>query len=183
MSYIEPEDIQFARIFREYHSRFVRFAYNYVRDSALAEDITMDAMTKYWENRTALEIKNIPAYILTIVKNRCLNHLEHLSVRMNVSEKIKKHEEWKLQTSIASLRACDPNEVFSEEIERIVRETLETLPEQTQKIYRMSRHENIPHKDIAEQTGITIKGVEFHIAKTMKALRDNLKDYLYLFMF
>ena len=32
-------------------------------------------------------------------------------------------------------------------------------------------------KDIAEETGLTVKGVEYHITKTLKVLRIRLKDY------
>ena len=44
----------------------------------------------------------------------------------------------------------------------------------------MSRFENKTVKEIAEETNITAKGVEYHITK---ALRINLKDYLPLFYF
>ena len=38
-------------------------------------------------------------------------------------------------------------------------------------------------KEIADETNLTIKGVEYHITKALKALRINLKDYLPLFYF
>lgn len=33
------------------------------------------------------------------------------------------------------------------------------------------------HKEIAEELGISVKGVEYHISKAVKLLRDNLKEY------
>ena len=47
----------------------------------------------------------------------------------------------------------------------------------------MSRFENKTVKEIADETNLTIKGVEYHITKALKALRINLKDYLPLFYF
>ena len=43
--------------------------------------------------------------------------------------------------------------------------------------------ENKTVKEIADETNLTIKGVEYHITKALKALRINLKDYLPLFYF
>ena len=48
----------------------------------------------------------------------------------------------------------------------------------------MSRFENKTVKEIAEETNITAKGVEYHISRAVKMLRDNLKDYApFLFFF
>lgn len=64
------EDItSFNQLYKEFQRRFVRFANTYVRDLTTAEDITIEAMMYYWENRQSLsEDSNIPAYILTIIK-------------------------------------------------------------------------------------------------------------------
>ena len=47
----------------------------------------------------------------------------------------------------------------------------------------MSRFENKMNKEIAENLGITVKGVEYHISKALKEFRISLKDYLPLFYF
>ena len=54
--------VSFNKLFTEYHERFVRFAYTYVDNYMEAEDIVMEAMTYYWENRTRLFGVNTPAY-------------------------------------------------------------------------------------------------------------------------
>lgn len=61
--------------------------------------------------------------------------------------------------------------------------TIHYMPEQTRRIFEMSRFENKTVKEIAEETNITAKGVEYHITKALKVLRINLKDYLPLFYF
>jgi len=47
----------------------------------------------------------------------------------------------------------------------------------------MSRYENKSVKEIADSLDITVKGVDYHISKALKALRVNLKDYLYILFF
>ena len=95
-------------------------------------------------------------------------------------EEIKKRE---LSIRISTLEACDPEEIFREEIRTILQRTLQSLPEQTRRIFEMSRFENKTVKEIAIETNLTVKGVEYHITKTLKVLRINLKDYLPLFYF
>ena len=118
------EDItSFNQLYKEFQRRFVRFANTYVRDLTTAEDITIEAMMYYWENRQSLsEDSNIPAYILTIIKNKCLNYLRHQQIHEEYSDKIKDYYEWELNTRIATLQACEPYELFISEIQELVQQ-------------------------------------------------------------
>lgn len=174
----------FNQLFTDYQGRFIRFANTYVRDTTVAEDITIDALMYYWENHSSLATdSNVPAYILAIIKHKCLNYLQHIHVREEYSELARKHAEWELQTRISTLEACEPYELFTAEAQAIVNKTLAALPEQTRRIFIMSRYHNQSHKEIAETLGMTTKGVEFHISKVLRGLRINLKDYFPLFTY
>ena len=174
----------FNKLFADYQGRFIRFANMYVRDTAVAEDFVIEALTYYWENRQTLkENSNIPAYILTIIKHKCINHLQHIQIRQDVNEELKDHAQWELNTRIFTLEACDPNELFTIEAQNIVNRTLAELPEQTRRVFMLSRYENKSHKEIAEMLDMTTKGVEYHIARALKKLHTNLKDYIPLLLF
>lgn len=174
----------FNQLFADYQGQFIRFANIYVRDIAVAEDFTIEALMLYWENRNTLKAdSNVPAYILTIIKNKCINYLQHIQVREDASEHLKNHAEWELNTRISTLEACNPEELFTAEAQEIVNKTLASLPEQTRRIFIMSRYENKPYKEIAETLGMTTKGVEYHIAQALKKLHVNLKDYIPLLVF
>ena len=102
----------FNQLFADYQGRFIRFANIYVRDIAVAEDFTIEALMQYWENRNTLKAdSNVPAYILTIIKNKCINYLQHIQVREDASEHLKNHAEWELNTRISTLEACNPEEL------------------------------------------------------------------------
>lgn len=174
----------FNHLFLTYRSRFVHFAYTYVRDWAVAEDLITEAFMYYWENRSSLEsTTNLPAYILTTIKHKCLNYLQHQQVEEEATGKMRQHAEWALRTRIATLEDCDPNELFSEEVRQIVMRVLADLPEQSRRVFLMSRYENKTHKEIASLLGITPKGVEFHITKVLRELRKGLKDYFPFFVY
>lgn len=169
----------FNQLFIDYQERFIRFAYTYVEDMAIAEDFTSEAFIYYWENRHTLkDNSNIPAYILTVVKHKCLNYLQHVQVKEQTTEKLINLATWELNIRITTLKACDPEEAFSNEAMEIVRKTLEAMPVKTRKVFIMSRFEDKTYNEIASELNLTRKGVEFHISKTLKALRFKLKDYL-----
>jgi len=136
-------DIQtFNQLFNEYYERFIRFAQGYVREKETAEDFVSEAFTQFWENRENLQSDTKPqAYILTIIKNKCLNHLQHIQVKQHAENILCEHESWRLSLSINTLQACDPEFLFSEEMEKIIAETLQSLPKKTRQIFVLNRFE------------------------------------------
>lgn len=173
----------FDRLFGEYRPRFLRFARGYVADPAEAEDIVMESFVAAWRHRETLTAETFPPYTLTIVKNKCLNWLRGQAVRLRAAESLHSHNTQVLRTRIATLEACNPEELFSKEARRIVDRTLAELPERTREIFIRSRFRGQSYKEIADEMGITVKSVEFEISKAMKRLRVALKDYLAFFAF
>lgn len=173
-------DIQsFNQLFNEYYERFIRFAQGYVRERETAEDFVSEAFTLFWENRENLLPDTKPqAYILTIVKNKCLNHLQHIQVRQHTENVLSEHESWRFSQSINTLQACDPEFLFSEEMERIIHETLQNLPKKTRQIFVLNRFEGLSYHEIATKMNLSGKTIEYHISKALSELRVRLK-FLY----
>lgn len=170
----------FNKLYTDYRSRFVRFANSYVRDISVAEDITTEAFIVYWENKDNISGEsNIPAYLLTVIKNKCLNYLSRSEIKSRILSNMQESAEWELNLRISTLEACNPDDLFSSEIKRIVDETLASLPAKTFEIFSLSRYKNKSHKEIAAILNITTKGVEFHITKALAKLRENLRDYIF----
>lgn len=173
-----------SRLLESYKGRFISFANSYVQDFSVAEDFTMEAFMDYWEMKDMLQPdSNVPAYILTLIKHKCLNHLKRRQLHEDISQRLRAVAEWELNLQISSLEVCEPTELFTTEIKEIVNSTLQQLPEQTRRIFLMSRVGNKTRKEIAYELNMTSKGVEYHIGKALSALRINLKDYYTLLPF
>ena len=169
----------FNELFKRHKESFTLFAKSYVRDGMVAEDIYMESMIQYWEKRKDLPPDtNLPAYILTIVKNKALNYLRHQIVEENMLNRLGTVSEKEVHMNISSLEACNPYELFVEDIQEIVEKTLSGLSENTKEIFYLSRFSNLSNKEIAHKFNISEKGVEYHINKALKALRIALQDYL-----
>lgn len=173
----------FTSLFEQYKKPYILFAYTYVKDMHEAEDIYMDVMMRFWENRKDIPSDvHFPSYLLTAVKNRALNILRQKYIRTDIDKNMSEHQLRELDFRISSLEECNPVELFTDEIREIIDSTLQYLPEYTRLIFFMSRYENKTNKEISQELNINIKNVEYHISKALKIFRSNLKDYLPLLL-
>ena len=168
----------FNIIYERNYQRSFMFAKSYVHDDMIAEDIVSDSLVKYWRLISTQKGEATEALLLSILRNKALDYLRHKAVHDAAIENLEEIKKRELSIRISTLEAFDP-----EEIRTILQRTLQSLPEQTRRIFEMSRFENKTVKEIAIETNLTVKGVEYHITKTLKVLRINLKDYLPLFYF
>lgn len=180
---VKVRNKDFNIIYERNYRRSFLFTKSYVHDDMVAEDIATEALVKYWKLVMSNESEVSEALLLTILKNKALDYLRHEAIHQAAIENLMELGNRELSIRISTLEACDPEEIFSAEIREIIDRTLQTLPEQMRKVFEMSRYDNKAIKDIAEETGLTVKGVEYHITKSLKVLRVSLKDYLPLFYF
>lgn len=173
----------FTDIYNTYYKRAFYFVKSYVHDEGAAEDIASESLIKLWEQLKQREIDQIAPFLLTILKNKSLDFLKHEEVKRAALEEMKDWRDYELNIRISSLEECNPDDIFSDEVERIVADTLESLSSQTRQVFTMSRFENKSNKEIAEAMDISTKSVEYHITKALKVLRVALKDYLPIFLF
>lgn len=175
--------ISFSDIYTSYYKRSFLFVKSYVRDDMVAEDIVSDALIHLWETTRKETVEHPMSLLLAILKNGALNYLKHQSVKESATETISSKMIRDLNYRITTLQACDPEEIFSSEITQIVDKTLQSLPEQTRRIFEMSRYESLSVKEIASELSLSTKSVEYHITKSLKLLRIALKEYLPIFYF
>lgn len=168
----------FAELYATYHQKCFLFTQSYVHDKFVAEDIASEALIKLYEVIRTGTINNVSAYLLTLLKNKSLDHLKTLSIRKKAHDHLSKLGIEELNFRISSLEECDPNIIFSKEIEQIIAHTLSELSSQTREIFVLSRYENLSNMEIALNLDMSVKNVEYHISKALKLLRLKLKDFL-----
>lgn len=171
-------------LYIKYYKKALLFTKSFVHDEIIAEDIVSESLIKCWENLKGMDDPDhIDALVLTILKNKSLDYLKHETIKNETINQLMDLEKRELELRIYSLEACDPNEVFSNEIKQIIAQTLAELPPKTRQIFIMSRFQNKSNKQIASELNTTIKGVEYHITRSLKYLRISLKDYLPIIQF
>ena len=173
----------FNELYKKHYKKCFLFAKSYVHDNWIAEDISSEALIKLWELMKLKEIEHPLALLFSILKNKSLDYLKHETVKQEALSALSTDGLRELSIRISTLEACDPEQMYSTELQEIIESTLNRLPEQTRKIFMMSRFENLTRQEIADALGLSKKGVEYHISKALKILQINLKDYLPFFYF
>ena len=170
---------EFGKLFFEFKPRFIALAYRYVRDRETAEDLVSDSFMTFWEMHETLPADiNVPAYILTSVKNRCLNHLNAQIRHRRAEQDMHSTLTRRLQADVRSLSACDPDLLFSEEIRAILKQAVRKMPKMTRSVFLLSRIRNMTYSEIAAELGISVSHVNFEIRRALNLMRSELKDYL-----
>lgn len=163
---------------KDNYSRARRFVRSYVTDPDAAEDIVSEGILAFWRKRDELREETAQAYLFTILRNKALDHLRKERACRMVSLSAEEGQELlDLDLRISSLNETTPDKIFSKEISRIFRETVQSLPEQTREIFETHRFGEKTYAEVARIFDMTDKGVEYHIRKALKALRVALKDY------
>lgn len=168
----------FSNIYTLYFKKACRFAKYYVRDEGVSEDIATEALLKVWREVKAEDVVSARRLLITILRNKSYDYLRHERVKQNAFEDICGSQQQELRISIYSWEEANHCGLFSEEVNRILMQTLAILPERTQKIFWMIRVEELTYEEAARQIGISAKGIDYHVSKAQRVLRVALKDYL-----
>jgi len=110
-------------------------------------------------------------------RNACLSHLRHQKLETNFFEKSLKSSE-NLQLNYEALEELSVEKIDFQNLERVIQETIASLPPRCREVFVLSRYENLKNKEIAEKLDISVKAVEANITRALTTLRENTKDYL-----
>jgi RNA polymerase sigma-70 factor (ECF subfamily) len=153
-------------LFRSHYNELCNFAYKYVQSKDEAEEIVQETFFRLWNKKTKIKIKkSLKSYLYTSVRNLCTEHGRHLTVKTKYANETIETE--KVPTPQSILEAT--------QLENLIKETFEKLPDRCRKIFRMSRNEGLKYAEIAEKLSISVKTVEADMGQALKALRHTLK--------
>lgn len=174
----EGDEKAFGIIFHAYYSALVHFANAYIHDREASRGIVQSVFLKLWEKRALLkETENLKSFLYTLTRNESVSYLRHLKAGQRFASKTSE-EAHDFQLNLDALNNLDFSNIDLENIERIIAETIETLPDRCREVFMMSRYENMKNPEIAEKLQISVKAVEANMTRALKIFRENLKDYL-----
>lgn len=174
---------EFGRLFSRYRDKFISIARSYVRDELTAEDIVAESFTNFWDSRGKIVIDTVPeAYIMQMVKNKCLNYLRDKANRMRIQQQMHEDSYKAIITEIGVLGKDETGLIFRSDVAAIFRKLLATVPESTREIFLASRFESLTYNEIAEKYGVSPRKVKREIQHVLEIMRTSLKDYLPLLL-
>jgi len=167
----------FEAVFTKHFVKLCLYAEHYLRDKHAAREIVEDFFCNFWENCTSLTIEsNLAGYLCRSIHNRCLKYLRH--------EKVKQKYIECSQYLFTDRELLEPVSddypealLISHELEKEIRNSIDSLPDQCKKIFLLNRFENLTYREISQQLGISVNTVKTQMTRALQKLRSRLKDY------
>ena len=174
----------FSRVYSIYFPKLVRFAREFVLSTEDAENIIQDIFIYLWEHQEILgSLSNLNAFLFVLVKNRCIDFIRQKKLVERKREEFEMVMDKELQLKMYALQQFDENALSADDIEVILNNAINSLPEKCREVFILSRMEGLKYREIAERLNISTKTVENQIITALRKLRVELKDYLPLFIF
>ena len=146
-SYDQPD--VFDRLFARHYTSLWSFAFHYVKDKDIAEDLVQEAFIQLWDHLKGFDsFAAIRVYLFRNVRNAALDYLRHDKVRNRNSTEL---NVW-LQNE---LREPLERKIIEEEVFGSMYDAIYKLPEQTRKIVLLTL-EGVSNPKIAEQLKISV---------------------------
>ena len=160
---MQIKEQRFKALFLSASGRMYKAAYILLGDEDEAKDVVQDIFAKLWTGTIPLKEESQRTYLLTCVRNRCLNIIAHR------------------QTQQEAIRLLTPEAIAEENhddeiVEMVNRYVDEKLSPQTSRIIKMHFDEDQSYKDISNSLGISLSAVNKHIVQGLRKLRSTFKD-------
>ena len=178
--------MKFDEFYLNRYLKMKRFAQEYVNSEEDAEDIVQDVFLELYtiyDTLISTYHVDIVSYTFVSVRNRCIDYLRRKMIERKSKERILEKEILILRMKFDSLEALEDNLFKERDIETILNEALQSLPEKCREILIKHKIEGKKQKDIAKELNISHKTVENQLSIAFKKLKETLGKYPGLFMF
>lgn len=168
---IEGDSDAFEKIYYLFVERVYYFALRYLRNSADAEEMVQEVFSKIWESRKNINIElSFSGYLLTTTKNTIFN--DH---RKKINHQVYCNQIFTyLQKTMHSVE----DDVIYDDLMNLLNKTISDLPPKRQEIFKMSRFQGMPYKEISKELSISEKTIETHIRLALRDIKDVMEPLL-----
>ncbi len=163
----------FAQLYERYWADLFQIATRKLASAELAEEIVQELFVSLWQRRAGLAILQVNRYLFSALKFATIDHLRSRQVH----ERYIDH-----YTAMADAVAPPDDSLALQDLTRSIENGLQTLPEKTQQVFRLSRFEHLTIPEIAARLGVSEKVVEYHLGNALRALRSHLRTYSFLLL-
>lgn len=166
------DEAAFTELYNRYGKQLFAIAYSRLKETQTAEDIVHDVFASLWANREKVKVEVLENYLATAVKYMVLSRI-----------KKREHERAYKRSFGYHPASGQPAEtaLHFKRILEIVDTEIEKLPAKCRLIFKYSRQNGMPVKEIASELHISPKTVENQINKALKQLKLAARSFLHLF--
>jgi RNA polymerase sigma-70 factor (ECF subfamily) len=167
------ESIDFNDFFKENFAVFSSFAFRYIPDPDVCEDIVQEVFITFWQQKKVFpNIISVKAYFYTLIRNMCLNQIKHDLVK----QKYFLENQSEIESTNFFLEG-----ILRKEASGIIYDEIIKLPLMERKVLLLSLKE-YSNEQIANELNIKLTTVRTHKSRAYQVLRKRLGNLIYLMM-
>lgn len=153
----------FEALFRQHQKEVYAWTVRIVRDSGIAEDLTVETFWRIYKSRSRFNpAGNFRAWARRIATNAALDHLRH------------SRSETELPEDLACAGAADP--AIRRETRERIKQAFFQLPAKYRLVATLALIEEESYNSIAEAAGISVALVKVRVFRAVRLLRKKLNS-------
>ena len=152
---------EIEQLYSDSYQRLLTMARLMLKDEKEAEDVVGDLFARLAEGTITLPSERLENYLLTAVRNNCLDRIRRLSLRERMERRLS------LSESGASTENGD-----LQCLKEMIDYAEMTFPRQTWRVFQLRFDEGMQYREIAEKLGISETSVYKHLAKALERLKE-----------
>ena len=158
---------EFEKVFRHHYDGMFRLAKRMLGDDAESKDVVSDVFAHLLHSANDLRSDTLQAFLLTSVRNRCINLLVH------------RQKEQQMQKAIV-VEMITPEQTAEQELLQMLHHYIDSqMPKLSQQILRLRYQQGLKYREIAKVLQVSEVTVHNHLSQSLKQLKDHFKSLGY----
>lgn len=141
-------------LFRTYNPRLLVFARSYIYDADAAQDIVQEMFIYLWSRRGTISQCNIAALLMTGVRNRCINYINHqASLRKHLER-----QDGNITQRLTNIDMCSDTAsvVETRDILNQLDNFLNTIPPRQKEAFTLVRMDGMTLREAADKMKVSV---------------------------
>ncbi|MDR3713227.1 MAG: RNA polymerase sigma-70 factor [Puia sp.] len=168
----DHDETAFQEFYKENVFRLFQFAFSFVQNKEVAEEIVNDVFLRLWQNRENLDrIDNMNVYLYVAIKNTAANYHRKMASRNRVD----------LDNVMVShfYLSPDPEQVLvTGELRKAIEESVNQLPPKCKLIFKLVKEDGLSCQEVASILGLHYKTITTQLTIALKKLEQTLQPSL-----
>ncbi len=155
----------FAELYSRHSQRIYAYCLRVTGSPEDARDIFQDTFTKFYRsaNHKDIEVDNVPAYLLTIARNHCINYKRNRKIIFNF-------DDYNFSTNDTGYE--------QKELLELVGRALDTLDFEYRETFVLRQYHGLSYKEISKITGDSIAAIKNRVWRAKEKIKQVLEPYL-----
>ncbi len=182
----------FELLFRTYYVPLRDFLTTYLGARDAAEEVVQDVFAQVWEQRARWEVReSARRYLFGAARNRAFNVMRHRRIVRRWAVRALgvgsgdggRHPIADGAEVVGPVPGLGQEGIAADawlatnELAHAAQRAIAALPERCRQAYTLRLHHDLTRAEIAKVMGISVKAVEFHLMRALKAMRGALAEY------